>query len=248
MGKSRLMADLADAARAAGLATTWVDNVSYGAREPYRFGRALAQAIADEHGTDSGSMTRRLLFTSDVPPEQARRWAGAVAAIARDAAFSGWEEEAPLVPADPAEVAEAIVDLASRYTAAARRGLRPADRLHRRSPLARPVERGHARRGRPRDRAARRSASSSGRVPVRRRPTPRWPASSGCACPASTRPRPGSSRPSSPAPSWGRPTGAASTSGRPATRCSSRRRSGRSSPRRAIRADGAVPHDGRLPG
>src|SRR5262245_9110783 len=41
MGKSRLLADLAEAARAAGLATTWVDNVSYGAREPYRFGRAL---------------------------------------------------------------------------------------------------------------------------------------------------------------------------------------------------------------
>ena len=50
IGKSRLMADLAEAARAAGLAWTWVDNVSYGAREPYRFGRALAQAIADEHG------------------------------------------------------------------------------------------------------------------------------------------------------------------------------------------------------
>jgi class 3 adenylate cyclase len=117
MGKSRLMADLADAALAAGIATTWVDNVSYGAREPYRFGRALAQAIADEHGTDSGSMTRRLLFTPDVLPEQAVRWAGAVAAIARDADFSGWEEEAPLVPADPAVVADAIVDLASRYTA-----------------------------------------------------------------------------------------------------------------------------------
>jgi class 3 adenylate cyclase len=117
IGKSRLMADMADAVRAAGFAATWVDNVSYGSREPYRFGRALAQAIADEHGIDSGAMTRRLLFTADVPEEQTRRWAGAVAAIARDAAFSGWEEEAPLVPADPAAVAEAIVDLASRYSA-----------------------------------------------------------------------------------------------------------------------------------
>ena len=117
IGKSRLMADLADAARASGLAVTWVDNVSYGAREPYRFGRALAQAIADEHGTDSGAMTRRLLFTPDVPPDRARRWAGAVAAIARDADFSGWEDEAPLVPADPADVADAIDDLASRYAA-----------------------------------------------------------------------------------------------------------------------------------
>ena len=66
-------------------------------------------------------MTRRLLFTADVPPERARRWAGAIAAIARDAAFSGWEEEAPLVPADPAEVADAIDDLASRYVAASSR-------------------------------------------------------------------------------------------------------------------------------
>lgn len=115
MGKSRLMADLATIAPDAGFHVTWVDNVSYGAREPYRFGRALAQAIADEHGTDSGSMARRLLFTDDVPVDRARVWAGAVAAIARDAAFSGWEEEAPLVPADPAGVVRGIRDLADRY-------------------------------------------------------------------------------------------------------------------------------------
>jgi adenylate cyclase len=115
MGKSRLMADLADEARTAGIAATWVDNVSYGSREPYRFGRAFAQAVADEHGTDSGSMTRRLLFTADVPEERAMRWAGAIAAIARDAAFSGWEEEAQLVPTDPAQVADAIHELAGQY-------------------------------------------------------------------------------------------------------------------------------------
>jgi adenylate cyclase len=116
IGKSRLMADLADAASTAGIAATWVDNVSYGAREPYRFGRALAQTIADEHGVDSGTMTRRLVFTPDLQPDEARRFGGAVGAIARDAAFSGWEEEAQLVPADPADVAAAIHDLASRYT------------------------------------------------------------------------------------------------------------------------------------
>jgi class 3 adenylate cyclase len=116
MGKSRLMADLAAAAPASGFAFTWVDNVSYGSREPYRFGRALAQAIADEHGTDSGAMARRLLFTDDAPPARARLWAGAVAAIARDAAFSGWEEEASLVPVEPAAVAAAIRELATRYT------------------------------------------------------------------------------------------------------------------------------------
>ena len=117
MGKSRLLADLAAQAPTAGFVSTWVDNVSYGTREPYRFGRALAQAVADEHGTDSGSMARRLLFTDDTPPDQARLWAGAVAAIARDAAFSGWEEEAPLVPVEPVAVAEAIRGMATRYMA-----------------------------------------------------------------------------------------------------------------------------------
>ena len=117
MGKSRLLADLAAQAPTAGFVSTWVDNVSYGTREPYRFGRALAQAVADEHGTDSGSMARRLLFTDDTPPDQARVWAGAVAAIARDAAFSGWEEEAPLVPVEPVAVAAAIRDMATRYMA-----------------------------------------------------------------------------------------------------------------------------------
>ena len=115
MGKSRLMADLADDARAAGYAWTWVDNVSYGAREPYRWARAFAQAVADEHGTDSGAMTRRLLFTPDAPPRLVRMWAGAVAAIARDAAFTGWEEEANLVPIKPARVARAMRALAVRY-------------------------------------------------------------------------------------------------------------------------------------
>jgi adenylate cyclase len=116
IGKSRLMANLADDARAAGYAWTWVDNVSYGAREPYRWARAFAQAIADEHGTDSGTMTRRLLFTEDAPPRLVRLWAGAVAAIARDAAFTGWEVEARLVPIKPARVASAMRELAVRYT------------------------------------------------------------------------------------------------------------------------------------
>jgi class 3 adenylate cyclase len=115
MGKSRLLAELALDARAAGLAVTWVDNVSYGVTEPYRFGRALAQAVADEHGTDSGSFARRLMFTPDASPDDARVWAGAIAAMARDAAFSGWEAEAPLVPKEPAAIADGIRRTAIRY-------------------------------------------------------------------------------------------------------------------------------------
>jgi predicted ATPase len=60
-------------------------------------------------------MARRLLFTPDVSPEQARRWGGAIAAMARDAAFSGWEEEARLVPTDPAQVAAGLHEVAGQY-------------------------------------------------------------------------------------------------------------------------------------
>jgi adenylate cyclase len=115
MGKSRLLADIAADARAAGFAWTWTENVSYGVGEPYRYVRALAQAIADEHGVDSGTMVRRLLFTAETPPEQVRRLAGAVAAVARDAAFSGWEEEASYVSPDPAATAAALLEVANRY-------------------------------------------------------------------------------------------------------------------------------------
>jgi class 3 adenylate cyclase len=115
MGKSRLLAAAEAHARAAGFAWTWTENVSYARGEPYRFARLLAQTVADEHGVDSGSFTRRLLFTEDLLPEEARRFGGAIAAIARDAAFTGWEDEAPFVPTDPAEVASSLVEVAARY-------------------------------------------------------------------------------------------------------------------------------------
>jgi adenylate cyclase len=116
IGKSRLLADLETDARRAGFRWTVVENVSYGTSEPYRFARAFAQAIADEQGTDSGTYARQLLFTDDVPPDQARRLAGAIAAIAREAAFSGWEEEAPLAPTKPAEVRAGVLETSLRYT------------------------------------------------------------------------------------------------------------------------------------
>jgi class 3 adenylate cyclase len=115
IGKSRLLADLETEARRIGVAWTWVDNMSYGAAEPYRFARALAQTIADEHGTDSGSFARQLLFTPDVDPDDARRWAGGIAAIAREAAFTGWEAEAELVPPDPEQIARDLRSVAIRY-------------------------------------------------------------------------------------------------------------------------------------
>jgi adenylate cyclase len=115
MGKSRLLASVEDVARDAGFAWTWTDNVSYGTNEPYRWARLFAQAIADEHGVDSGALVRRFLFTDDLSPDVRRRYGGAIAAIARDAAFSGWEAEAADMPSDPAEIGATLTEVAARY-------------------------------------------------------------------------------------------------------------------------------------
>lgn len=115
VGKTRLLAASEADARSLGLAWTWTENVSYGRGEPYRFARLFAQAVADEHGIDSGSMARRLLFTDDLPREDRRRFGGAIAAIARDAAFDGWEAEAAHMPSDPADIAGALAEVAALY-------------------------------------------------------------------------------------------------------------------------------------
>jgi adenylate cyclase len=115
MGKSRLLQAAEESARARDFAWTWTENVSYGRGEPYRWGRQFAQSIADEHATDSGSLVRRFLFREDVPPEVTRRYGGAIAAIARDAAFSGWEAEAADMPSDPADIAATLVEVAAGY-------------------------------------------------------------------------------------------------------------------------------------
>ncbi|HEY7522648.1 MAG TPA: adenylate/guanylate cyclase domain-containing protein [Candidatus Limnocylindrales bacterium] len=115
IGKTRLIVDLEADAIAAGFSWTWVENVSFGTEDPYRFARVFAQAIADEQGTDSGAMTRQLLFQSDVDPSTFRRLAGAIAGMARDASFSGWETEARWAPTDPTELNATLRDVAGRY-------------------------------------------------------------------------------------------------------------------------------------
>jgi class 3 adenylate cyclase len=115
VGKSRFLQAVEAPARAAGFAWSWTENASYGRNEPYRWARLFAQVVADEHGVDSGAMARRLLFTDDVTPETRRRFGGAIAAIAREAAFSGWEAEAAHMPADPTETTAALADVAERY-------------------------------------------------------------------------------------------------------------------------------------
>lgn len=115
VGKSRLLEAMEPVARDLGFAWTWTENVSYGRGEPYRYARVFAQAMADEQGVDSGALLRRLLFTDDQDTTTVRRYGGAIAAIARDASFSGWEAEATDMPSDPAEVATTVVELAAIY-------------------------------------------------------------------------------------------------------------------------------------
>ena len=115
IGKSRLVADMEEEARGRGFGWTWVENLSYTSGEYYAFARSFAQRVADEHGLDSGTFARRTLFGEGVDEATARRYAGAVAAIARDAQFTGWEEESALVPADPARIRADLEDVAERY-------------------------------------------------------------------------------------------------------------------------------------
>ena len=115
MGKSRLVAEFEGEARALGYAWTWTENVSYGRGEPYRFARLFAQAIADEHGVDSGSYVRGLLLPPGTDDATIRRYGGAIAAVAREAAFSGWEAEAVHVPDDPAQTAAILAEVATAY-------------------------------------------------------------------------------------------------------------------------------------
>jgi class 3 adenylate cyclase len=115
VGKTRLLQAAEALARDRDFAWSWTENVSYAQNEPYRWARLFAQVIADEHGVDSGTMARQLLFTDDLDESRRRRFGGAIAAIARDAAFSGWEAEAADTPNDPAEVSLALAEVASRY-------------------------------------------------------------------------------------------------------------------------------------
>ena len=115
MGKTRLLAAVEAHALGAGFAWSWTENVSYARGEPYRWARLFAQTIADEQDIDSGTLVRRLVFTDAVPADAVRRYGGAIAAIARDVAFSGWEAEASDLLTDPAEVSAALGEVAVLY-------------------------------------------------------------------------------------------------------------------------------------
>ena len=115
IGKTRLVADLEEEARGLGFAWTWIENLSYTTGESYGFARTFAQRVADEAGIDSGAYARRLLFSDDIDDVSARRYAGGIALVAREAAFAGWEAEAILVPTDPAQIRHDLGEVVERY-------------------------------------------------------------------------------------------------------------------------------------
>lgn len=114
IGKSRLLADVEEESRALGFGWTWTENTSYRIGEPYGYARQFAERIAEEQGVDPGTFIRRILFTDDVAEDETRRLAGAIAAVARDAEFTGWEAEADLAPADPNELLSALLQVVLR--------------------------------------------------------------------------------------------------------------------------------------
>ena len=146
--------------------------------------------------TSMGSTRARSCAGSCSPttcrPRRVGAIGGAIAAIARDAAFSGWEAEAADIPADPAEVARRLAEVAARYLDRLLGDDRAAGRRHRRPPLAGPVERGD---GRPRGRPAcaapghRAGGCATGTLPD-------WTARDGVTASAS-RPGPSRTRPAS---------------------------------------------------
>lgn len=111
VGKSRLLCEMEDDARAAGFAWMWLDNTPHGMGSPYRTVRHMVDWLADEQNVKAGIVARHLLFGDDVShdldPETSRLMLGAIAVLAHDSEMSllpeeGWES-GPLDLLDPAE-------------------------------------------------------------------------------------------------------------------------------------------------
>jgi adenylate cyclase len=112
IGKSRLLCEMEDDARAAGLAWMWLDNAPHTMDTPYHAARNMADWLAEEQGVAAGVLARQLLWGADaepgLDPETARLMLGAVAVLARDSDIpllpeEGWEPGVVGL-ADPAEL------------------------------------------------------------------------------------------------------------------------------------------------
>ncbi len=111
IGKSRLLCEMEEDARAAGFAWMWLDNTPHGVDTPYRAVRNMVDWLADEQGVKAGIVARNLLFGDDIAqaldPDVLRLMLGAVVALARDSEMSllpeeGWEF-GMVGPVDPEE-------------------------------------------------------------------------------------------------------------------------------------------------
>jgi class 3 adenylate cyclase len=100
IGKSRLLCEMEEEAKAAGLAWLWIDNAPHSMESPYRTVRNMVDWLADEQGIKAGIVARQLLFGDGVPenldPEIYRLMLGAIAVLARDSEMTllpeeGWE-------------------------------------------------------------------------------------------------------------------------------------------------------------
>jgi adenylate cyclase len=100
IGKSRLLCEMEEEAKAAGLAWLWIDNAPHSMESPYRTVRNMVDWLADEKGTKAGIVARELLFGDGVPenldPDIYRLMLGAIAILARDSEMTllpeeGWE-------------------------------------------------------------------------------------------------------------------------------------------------------------
>jgi adenylate cyclase len=100
IGKSRLLCEMEDDARAAGFGWMWVDNTPHGMESPYRTVRNMVDWLGDDQGVTAGIANRELMFGDGVPseldPEARRLLHGAIAVLARDSEMDllpeeGWE-------------------------------------------------------------------------------------------------------------------------------------------------------------
>jgi adenylate cyclase len=121
VGKSRLLCDIEEDARAAGFGWIWIDNAPYGMDSPYRAVRNLAEWLADEKGVNAGILSREVFLDSapEQDPETMRLVLGSLAVLAHDSEMilvpeEGWDP-AFARPADPGEIAAGFRLAARRW-------------------------------------------------------------------------------------------------------------------------------------
>jgi hypothetical protein len=98
VGKSRLLCDLEQDARAAGFGWIWVDNAPHALESPYRAARNLVDWLADEEGVNAGILGRRVFLdsTHGQDPEAMSLMIGFLAVLARESNMvllpeEGWD-------------------------------------------------------------------------------------------------------------------------------------------------------------